>query len=221
MNTLSNVTPKRGKQSPPSTRLTPCASSVTSSDGVSVGYAPDPSKKWYVMRATYHREMKAYNYLASKGVEAYLPLRRRIKMADGRRRIVTEPLLPNFLFVYATPEVIKTYSKNDPNLTFLNHYYDHFRLQENGYNPPLIVSEEAMQNFIRVTSIDNKHVRVVAPENCHYKNGDMVRVIDGQFKGIVGRVARVAGQQRVVVEVEGVCLVSTAYVPTAFIELEG
>ena len=124
MNTLSNVTPKRGKQSPPCTGLTPCASSVTSSDGVSVGYAPDPSKKWYVMRATYHREMKAYNYLVSKGVEAYLPLRRRIKMADGRRRFVTEPLLPNFLFVYATPEVIKTYSKNDPNLTFLNHYYD-------------------------------------------------------------------------------------------------
>lgn len=49
----------------------------------------------------------------------------------------------------------------------------------------------------------------------------MVRVIDGQFKGVVGRVARVAGEQRVVVEVEGVCLVSTVYVPTAFIELEG
>ena len=91
-------------------------------------------------------------------------------------------------------------------------------MQENGCNPPLTISEEAMQNFIRVTSIDNKHVRVVAPENCHYKSGDMVRVIDGQFKGVVGKVARVAGQQRVVVEVEGVCLVSTAYVPTAFIE---
>ena len=50
MNTLSNVTSKRGKQSPPCTGLTPCVSSVTSCDGVSVGYAPDPSKKWYVMR---------------------------------------------------------------------------------------------------------------------------------------------------------------------------
>ena len=43
-------------------------------------------------------------------------------------------------------------------------------------------------------------------------------LIDGAFKGVVGKVARVAGQQRVVVEVEGVCLVSTAYVPSAFIE---
>ena len=46
----------------------------------------------------------------------------------------------------------------------------------------------------------------------------MVRVTDGEFKGVEGRVARVSGQQRVVVEVEGVCLISTAYIPSAFIE---
>ena len=46
----------------------------------------------------------------------------------------------------------------------------------------------------------------------------MVRVIDGDFKGVVGKVARVCGQQRVVVEIKGVCLVSTAYIPSAFIE---
>ena len=102
MSTLSNVTPKRGKLSPPCTRLTPCVTSVASCDGVSVRYALYSSKNLYFPR---------------------------------------------------TP----------PNLTFLNHYYDHFRLQENGYNPPLTVSEEAMQNFIRVTSIDNRHVRVWPP----------------------------------------------------------
>lgn len=35
---------------------------------------------------------------------------------------------------------------------------------------------------------------------------------------MVGRVARLGGQQRVVVEVKGVCLVSTAYVPTGLLE---
>lgn len=218
MTTLSNVQTDGGAISPPSTRLTSCVPSNTTRDGVSVRYVLDPSKKWYVMRATYHREKKAYDYLVSKGVEAYLPMRRKAKMIGGKRRYVTEPLLPNFLFVYATPEIIKTYSKDSSLLHFLNHYYDHFRLQEDGCNPPLTVPFEAMMNFIQVTSIDNEHIKVVNPENCHYKSGDMVRVIDGQFKGVVGRVARVSGQQRVVVEVKGVCLVSTAYVPSAFIE---
>ena len=56
------------------------------------------------------------------------------------------------------------------------------------------------------------------PELCHYRNGDMVKIVDGEFKGICGRVARVAGQQRVVVELKGVCLATTAYVPSSFIK---
>ena len=218
MSTLTNVTPKRGEEPPPSTRLIPCAPSRTTHDGVSVGYTPDPRKKWYVMRATYHRERKAYYYLVSKGVEAYLPLHYKSKIVKGKRRVVSESLLPNLLFVYTTPEVIKTYSKNHSHLTFLNHYYDHFHKSEDGSNPPLVVPYEAMMNFIRITSVPSEHVKVVNPEACHYKSGDLVKVIDGAFKGVVGKVARVAGQQRVVVEVEGVCLVSTAYVPSAFIE---
>lgn len=74
-----------------------------------------------------------------------------------------------------------------------------------------------MLNFIRLTSINNEHIKVVSPENCHYKNGDEVEVTDGEFKGVRGKVARVAGQQRVVVEINGVCLVTTAYIPSAFI----
>ena len=76
-----------------------------------------------------------------------------------------------------------------------------------------------MMNFIRLTSIDDEHIKMVVREHCHYKSGDMVRVIDGKFKGIIGRVARVGGQQTVVVEVEGLCLVATAYIPSAFIEM--
>ena len=52
----------------------------------------------------------------------------------------------------------------------------------------------------------------------HYKSGDIVKVIDGEFKGVTGRVARIAGQQRVVVEISGLCLVATAYIPTDFIK---
>jgi hypothetical protein len=46
-----------------------------------------------------------------------------------------------------------------------------------------------------------------------------LRIIEGQFKGVMGRVARISGQQRVVVEVKDVCLVSTAYIPSAFLEV--
>lgn len=76
-----------------------------------------------------------------------------------------------------------------------------------------------MENFIRLTSIENDHIMLVEPEHVHYKSGDEVRIIGGVFKGITGRVARVSGQTRVVVSIEGVCCVATAYIPNAFLAL--
>lgn len=75
-----------------------------------------------------------------------------------------------------------------------------------------------MMNFIKTTSTENEHVRLVSSEQCHYKSGDIVKVINGEFEGVIGKVARIAGQQRVVVEVSGLCLVATAYIPKDFIE---
>ena len=91
--------------------------------------------------------------------------------------------------------------------------------EANGKNPPLAIPYEAMINFIKATSTDSDHVRIVTSEQCHYKTGDTVRVIEGEFQGVTGKVARIAGQQRIVVEISGLCLVATAYIPSDFIEI--
>lgn len=49
--------------------------------------------------------------------------------------------------------------------------------------------------------------------------GRRVRVIDGMFKGVEGKVARIQGQQRVIVTISNVCLIATAYVPSAFLQI--
>ena len=51
-------------------------------------------------------------------------------------------------------------------------------------------------------------------------SGETVEVIDGMFKGVEGRVARVSGQQRVVLSLSNVGLISTAYIPTAFLRVK-
>ena len=76
-----------------------------------------------------------------------------------------------------------------------------------------------MLNFIKLTSVESEHIKLVEPERCHYKSGDKVRIVEGDFAGVVGRVARIAGQQRVVVEINGLCMVATAYIPSAFLEI--
>ena len=90
-------------------------------------------------------------------------------------------------------------------------------MEDNGKHPPLTIPFTSMTNFIKATSTDSEHVRIVSAEQCHYRSGDIVKVIDGEFNGVTGRVARIAGQQRVVVEISGLCLVATAYIPSAFL----
>lgn len=87
------------------------------------------------------------------------------------------------------------------------------------YNPPLTIQNEAMNNFIRLTSIKNPHIIPITSDNIQFKLGDNVVVTEGKFKGIHGRVARITGQQRVVVELFEGYLVATAYIPKDAIKI--
>ena len=90
-----------------------------------------------------------------------------------------------------------------------------------GTGAHVIISDNDMLNFIKLTSVNSEHIMVLPPERCHFKSGDLVRVIDGAFTGVVGRVGRAAGQQRVFIILEGVCNVATAYIPNDFLQKLG
>lgn len=97
-------------------------------------HTPDSSKQWFVLRATYNRQQKAYDYIVNSSshadAEVYLPLHHVLKCINGRRKRVLEPYLPQLLFVYATAESVKQLVENTPDLSFLTYYYNHFRKDE-------------------------------------------------------------------------------------------
>lgn len=220
MNTLSNVETRRGEYNPLTQDLPPASSSEKQNNptGVSVKYAPDPSKKWFVLRVTYNRAKQANDFLQKCDVDTYLPMHRVWKLVKGKKKRILEPLIPNLLFAYTSQDVLDFCMKATPSISFLSYYYDHFKTLPSGKNPPLTVAYWDMMNFIHLTSVDNEHICVVTPQQCHYKDGDWVQVRKGDFEGVIGKVARVTGQQRVVVKLDGICLVATAYVPSSFIE---
>lgn len=190
------------------------------SDGVSSNYAQMDGCQWYVLRATYNRVEKSLNALKAKMTYIYLPKRFTLKQIGAKKKRQWEPLLPNMVFVYSSQDVIERTFLENRELAHYRFYRDKTQ-QINGYDgkhPPIVVPYNEMMNFIRLTSVENEHIRLVTPEHCHYKSGDRVRIIDGDFIDVEGRVARIAGQQRVVVEMRGICLVATAYIPSAFLE---
>ena len=145
-----------------------------------------------------------------------------IKEINGKRKLVHEPLLSNLIFAYMTREKSHEFVKK-PSVTasWLKYYTDKTKEVETntGKNPPVTIPDNEMLNFIRLTSVNSEHIMVVPPKRCHFKSGDLVRVIDGPFTGVIGRVGRAAGQQRVFVVLDGVCTVATAYIPNDFIQI--
>ena len=224
MNALLNAHTKRGCDSPPHIGFIPNVSpeAQSSDTGVSSEYARQEGHDWFVLRATYNRVNSAVEKARKNGIKTYVPMHYVQKVIVGKKKRILQPLLPNFLFIYATrvqADVFVKRSSDEPS-SFIKYYLNKTLPKEaNGKNPPLTIPCEAMINFIKATSTDSDHVRIVNTQQCHYKSGDMVKVISGDFSGVVGKIARIAGQQRVVVDVSGFCLVATAYIPSAYLEI--
>ena len=224
MNALINAHTHRGRSRSPYVGLTSnvLPEAQRSYTGVSSDYVQKVNYEWFVLRVTYNRTQKAHGIISTSDVQSYMPMHYVIKKEIGKKKRILQPLLPNLLFVYATREAVNSIiKKKDEDTPILKYYLDKTRPKEtNGKHPPLTIPFDAMTNFIKATSTESDHVRVVSNEQCHYKSGDIVKVIDGEFKGVTGRVARIAGQQRVVVEIAGLCMVATAYIPSAFLEVK-
>ena len=224
---LYNGQPSDTGLSCPSARLTSCTPSILNNKGgVSVENVSEAHRQWFVLRVSYERIIKAKAFVEAKGFECYVPMRYKEVKKHDKKRIITEPLLPSFLFVHVTAEQVETLIHDNKVVTnerraLLSYYFDHtIHRQDNSYcNPPLTIQNEAMNNFIRLTSIKNPHIIPITSDNIQFKLGDNVVVTEGKFKGIHGRVARIAGQQRVVVELFEGYLVATAYIPKDAIKI--
>ena len=223
MNALLNAHTTQGNNPPPHIGFTSNVfpNEHSSRQGASSDYIPKEGHQWYVLRVTYNRVKAAYKKALSIGIEAYVPTHYVQKIIVGKKKRIMEPLLPNILFIYATRDMANALVCKSANSPSYIKYYLNRTLQPeaNGKHPPLTIPFESMMNFIKATSTKSEHVRIVSLEQCHFKSGDTVRIIAGEFEGVTGKVARVAGQQRVVIEMKCLCLIATAYIPTDFIEI--
>ena len=202
----------------------------SSQTGVSTRYAhiatkPQIQKEedlshWYALRTTYGREKKAYDYLTAKGITAFYPTTNVVKLIKGKRKVVTKSRLPNIFFAYGTEEQLKEYVFDNVNLPFLRFYYRHIHEGNTIKKTPLIVPDNQMDSLKIICAADADNTFVSLVKVPKFEKGQLVKVTDGAFKGVIGRVARWQGQQRVGVVVDELVTVVTAYVPSAFLQFE-
>lgn len=192
----------------------------SSKTGVSVRYALDNTKQWYVLRIKYGKAQEVADSIVEDGAYVYLAkIWKDVRNKEtGKKQRKLFPFM-NLLFAYITKEEAERYVKDAAESKYTTYYYDHFTKDGEGKNPPLTVSSKEMIPLVRITALQDEHVMEVDINDCKFASDEIVRVTFGPFEGIQGRVARVARQNRVVVYIKGLKAgLTTAYIPPHYLE---
>ena len=166
----------------------------------------DNELHWYVAN-TCRQEKKIKQRLDSMGIENFIPFQQIARKIHGVDKLIEVPVSPNLVFIHTT---LKTC------MSLIQEYaFDMRYLRDRETGNFLIVPDKQMNDFMFLLDFSKEMVEVV---NENLKKGDKVRVIKGDFAGIEGELIREKGHKRVVVRLEGVVSLATAYIPGSFLE---
>lgn len=167
--------------------------------------------EWYAMRVTYSRELKVQAALRQFDIESFVPMRQGVIYGKEGPHYGLVPAIHNLIFVRSTQSRLTELKRGREELSSLR-YMTRPKAGNNADTEIIIVSDRAMENFMRVASVTDD--RVMFLDSCSDERvGQRVRVMDGYFAGVEGIIRRIKKNKRVVVSIEGCASVAIAYVP--------
>ena len=165
----------------------------------------DTTPRWFALRATYSRELKVQAALADKGIRTFVP------MMWKEKKLV--PAISNLVFVYWTRENLDSYIRSFGDARPVNYYWDRT------INAPLTIAEKDMENFIAVASTLDEDLIYLTEVSDKLREGQTVRVKEGAFKGVEGKIVRIRKSRRILVELPGMLAVASTYVAPEELEI--
>ena len=161
---------------------------------------------WYAIRVTYSREMIFKEYLDGHNVENFIPMH--YESTD----LKLVPIIHNLVFVHSTKRSIDTF-KSELEVRLPIRY-----IMDKATGRPIIIPDKQMQDFIAVSGTYDDQLVYLDPVSVILKKGDKVRITGGIFSGVEGVFVRVKGDRRVVVSIQGIMAVATAFIHPSLIE---
>ena len=153
--------------------------------------------------------------LDDMGIEAFVPMHYELEENEGGRSMRRVPAIHNLIFIHSSQDEISTLKTTCRELEPLRYM---MRPTEGGRKHEIIrVPDSQMENFMRVTSVEDDSVMYLKYDSYLDKVGRRVIVTQGQFAGVEGVIKRIRNNRRVMVKIDGVAAVAIANVPSAFL----
>ena len=164
---------------------------------------------WYAMRVTYGRELKVQSALDNK-FKTYVPKCYKTVNRFGHRRYEIAAQVSNLIFVYASFNSLQEEKKKDTAAQYLRY----IKKRNDEY---LTIPNKQMEDFIRVSKLpDEKLIPIDITEGTNL-NGQKVRIIEGELAGVEGRIMRLKGNKKVVVNISDLIAYAISFVPSGWL----
>lgn len=170
---------------------------------------------WYAIRVTYSRELQLKDYLDEQQVENFIPMHYEYVIRDERKTRKLVPAIHNLVFVRSTRRYLDDLKVAKARTIPIRYIMDHITRR------PMVVPDRQMHSFIAVAGNYDEQIVYLDAAEVNLKKGDRVRITGGVFEGVEGEFLRVKGDRRVVVAIQGVMAVATAFVHPSMIEVIG
>jgi len=144
----------------------------------------EPGSAWVVVHTRPRCEKKIVSFCAEHGMASYLPLLRKVHRYGSREKVFSSPVFSGYVFCIV---------RNDRR-AFL-------RQNRHVANVLLVSDQEKLVNQLRAirTALESGRQVEVMP---YLERGGRVRVTAGPLRGLEGRVLRMKGATRVIVNVD-------------------
>ena len=170
---------------------------------------------WYALRVSYSRELKIQEALNGLGVRTFVPMMWK-KCLDKQGAMERKKLVPavgNLCFAYWTKPAIEDFIRGFGESSPVHFYWDRTA------NRPMIVSDKAMNDFMRVSSTLDEDLIYITEITGKLHEGQTVKVKEGPFEGVEGKVVRIRKSRRILVELPGMLAVATTYIAPEKLEI--
>lgn len=157
---------------------------------------PDKERIWYAIQTFHCKEEQLGKYLAESKLNYFIPMRYGERVtSDGKRKRILVPAIHNLLFVEKTVEDKKLLS-----------------IASESPVPFLLIRHRETRKICEIRDREMIELRAICDPNyegtlfvdvslAETRPGSRVRVINGPFKGLEGKLSRYKGRSYVVVMV--------------------
>jgi transcription antitermination factor NusG len=148
----------------------------------------DSEHRWFAVRLKFKSEKIVLKLLQSKQIHTYLPMKQVVRVWSKKRRETDIPLIPSFIFVkIVAAEYVKVLETE---------YISNFlRFGKN----LLSIPEYQIQWIKRL--LMEEDLEIVAHEVTQLYSGDEVEIVAGNLIGMRGKLVKLQGKERVIIEI--------------------